>query len=187
MSLCLILDNKLYMNSCPKYIFCGFMRKDYLVVTAAATIAAALLLLVVFVNSQAQMPLQLQRTATMEREGIQLRVEADKEIYGMGELVQFKIFQKNLRNEPVSPAISYVEVIIRDSSGQVVRGPYASTLDFWTSDQKIMPTQETQIGTDIPPPWSQTDNNGQQVATGTYTIKINVDEDTVELKIMIAG
>ena len=160
------------------------MRKTYLILSAVVIVSIVLLIVV---GSRAQPPLQLQRTATVERDGIQLRIEANKEAYGIGELVQFRIFQKNLRNEQASPTIGYIEVTILDSNGQVVRGPYASLLDFVDSGQTIMPMQEVQMIGNIPPPWSQTDNNGRQVATGTYTIKINVDESSVELKIMIAG
>jgi hypothetical protein len=159
------------------------MRKENLIVTAAATIATALLILIVLVGSQAQTPLQLERTATVESNGMQLRVEADKEQYAIGESVRIVFFQKNLRNEPAMLGIGKIEVIVRDSNGQSVLGVIIDST--WDPTFKIAPMEETEVGS--PFLWDQTDSNYQQVPAGTYTINMTLDGTPFELRIAVGS
>jgi len=151
-----------------------------------AVVVAAWIVLLIAVGSreQVQAPLQLQRTATVESNGIQYHVEADREQYAIGEPVRVRFFQKNLRNEPITLGIGRIEVEVCDSKGQTVWGPLIRSTT-WDPTIKIMPMQETEVGS--PFLWNQTDNNFKQVLAGTYSIKMSLDGTLVELKIAIVN
>ena len=172
------------MNSCPKYTICGFIRKENLIVTAVATIAVVLfILLLALVGSHAQVPLQLQRTATVESNGIQYRVAADKEQYAIGEPVRISICEKNLLNEPITLGIWTIEMNVSDSNGQPLLGMIIDST--WDESFKIMPMEERKVAS--PVVWDQTDINYRQVPAGTYTISMSLDGASVELKIAIVS
>jgi hypothetical protein len=123
--------------------------------------------------------------ATLEKQ--QIRVEVEKTSYSVGEQVRFRLFKKNLSNEPIFAGVFNIGFRISNSRGESILGIGINPL--WASDFMVNPGEEIELQ-GILPPWNQINVKGVQVSLGSYTI--NVDMDTTEgsvalcLKIVIA-
>lgn len=119
----------------------------------------------------------------VEYDGIQVRVETDREIYTVGEPVQFRFFEKNLRSSPIQGGIGTLDVYIYNSKGEYVYG-VGSDLD-WPANFQIMPNEEITLLNGFS--WRQINNKGEQVSPDTYVIILVLDGYTLELEVAILG
>jgi hypothetical protein len=116
----------------------------------------------------------------------QVRVEADKTNYSVGEPVRFRVFQKNLNSEPARAAIGEIRTDISDSGDESV---YSTSIHVdWVANFTVSPNEEVEPLT-IFPSWDQTNNQRQQVTPDIYTIRLQIspssDEAVLWLKIAI--
>lgn len=116
----------------------------------------------------------------------QVRIEADKTNYSVGEPVRFRVFQKNLNSEPARAAIGEIRTDISDSRGESV---YSTSIHVdWVANFTVSPNEEVEPLT-IFPSWDQTNNQRQQVTPDIYTITLQIspssDEAVLWLKIAI--
>ena len=118
----------------------------------------------------------------------QIRVEVEKTCYLVGEPVRFRVFNRNLGQQPIHAGVTNIRFGVSNSKGEFVfgRGDFIT----WTSDFMVNPGEETELH-DVLPSWNQTDGQGVQVPTGVYVINIEMDamggRAALLLKIAIAS
>jgi hypothetical protein len=156
------------------------MRKIYFIL--AVGILAVVVFFVVF-SSFSQQPTQEKRTLVFDN--VQLRLETNRTTFNIGESVPIKVFQKNLRNEPVGPVVDQYQILVLNSTGDIVWKIGNALL--WATDFRVMPMEEVDLG--LPPirGWEQIDEWGRQVPPGIYTIRFVFQAESLEAQITIVG
>jgi len=154
------------------------MRK--LVCCIAVVIFACVSCITVLALTPSQQPKPV--TKTIDLGDMQIRVEIDKDIYPMGELIQFRIFQKNLGNRAVQGGIGQLFLRVLDSTGRFIcaQGSFFT----YTDDFRIPPMEEVELR-NVGGAWLQVNSKGEQVPPGTYTIHLEMDGNTLEFQVRI--